>query len=166
MSLRPSPDMSAMKMVCVPSASTTLGPLLLVPAGPDQPRGVEAGVAAQRGVAGEQPVLGHQDVGQPVAGDVDELDVRVRPVEHRQRGEPLQRLEAAVLGPLEEAGIGAGQVDHVEAAAARQVEQPHPGQVGAGRQRGDGLQRPEAGPRRQRSRPAARSGCPALRFRL
>ena len=110
------------------------GALFLVPARPHLLGGVEPRVAAQRGVDGEQAVLGHQDVGQPVAGDVDEGDVRVGPVERRERREPLQRLEGRVLGPLEEARVRAGQVDHVQVPAAGQVEQPDPGQPGAGRQ--------------------------------
>jgi hypothetical protein len=46
--------------------------------------------------AGEESILGDEDVGKAVAGQVDELEIRARLVELRQRPEVLERIERAV----------------------------------------------------------------------
>ena len=51
----------------------------------------------QRRVPGEGVVLGDQNVGDAVAGQVDEPQVRIVPVEHRQRAEGAERPQPASI---------------------------------------------------------------------
>jgi hypothetical protein len=57
----------------------------------------------------------------PIAGDVDERDIRIRSVERRQRGKALERLEARVLRELEVAGVGGHELDQIEPAASEEM---------------------------------------------
>lgn len=60
----------------------------------------------------------------------------------------MERLEARVRRPLEKAGIGVCELDHVETAAGGQVEKLLAGrEIGMRRQCGDGFDRPETSTR-------------------
>ena len=139
---------------------------LLVPAGADLLGVAEAGPGrASRETC--TSVLGDEDVREPVAGHVDEPDVRIRPVDCGQRGELPQRLELPIGGALEVARDGLIERHHVEPPAARQVEQPD---ARGWRQARDGREATvSSGPKRARTAEPP-SGCgtrlAALRFRL
>ena len=74
-------------------------------------------------VPGEDLVLGDQHVGMAVAGEVDELEVRVVPGQAGERLEGGELIPALVLGPLEEAGRGPAEFDQVEVTVAAQVQE-------------------------------------------
>jgi hypothetical protein len=84
-------------------------------------------VLAERRIPSEPLVGGDEDVGQPVAGQVDEADVGVAPRQVRKRAERPERLPAIDLAPLEEAGRRALERNHVELPVAGEIEQPLPG---------------------------------------
>ena len=115
---------------------------------------------------GEDLVLGDQDVGAPVAVQVDEPQVGVVPRRVRQLGEGAERLPARVLGALVEPRGGPGERHQVELPVAGEVQQllAAAAQRGQRRLEADGLERARTGRLpgwacRTRRRPA-RSGCP------
>ena len=58
-----------------------------------------------------------------VAGQVNEPQIRVLPVDVRQRVERRERAPVAIASPLEEAGRGTAELDEVELPVSSQVEE-------------------------------------------
>ena len=138
---------------------------LLVPRGAHLLRGREAGLA-QRRVHRVQAVLGHEDVREAVAGHVDEPDVRVRPVQRRQRGEPAAaaRSPRPAVRSKKPASGSASDTTSRRPLADRSISRTPDRSLREGKA-GDGLQRAETRPRGGRA-VRLRDKVPALRFRL
>src|SRR5205085_8065886 len=75
------------------------------------------------GVPGEHIILADQDVGLAVAGEIDEFQVGVIPVQYGQRGERLQRAPGSIFGSLEEAWGPGVELDQIELPIAGKIEQ-------------------------------------------
>ena len=95
---------------------------LLVPRLEGPPGAAEA-LVAERRVPGERVVTGDQDVGEAVPVEVDHAQVGVVPGDVGVGPERAERLPAALVGPLVEAGHRAAELDQVQVAVAGQVEQ-------------------------------------------
>jgi hypothetical protein len=67
-------------------------------------------------------VLGDQDIGNSVAGDVDEAQVWVFPVLHRQLAEGAEARPAGIEGSFKETGRRRFERDQIEIAVARDIE--------------------------------------------
>ena len=81
-----------------------------------------------------------------VAGEVDELEVRVLPVEVRDVRKGTEGLPVPIVGSLIEAGHGRAQLDEIELAVTGEVEQlPGAAVETAIGPRGKGLDRTQAG---------------------
>src|SRR5689334_7906617 len=77
---------------------------------------------AQRRIEREHIVFRDQNVCLSVAGEIDELQVRLRPVQTWQRLERLERFPIIVDRALEEAGDRRTKVHVIEPAFARDIE--------------------------------------------
>ena len=87
----------------MPSAKTQARPLLLVERLPDLSGRAEARLA-KRWVPAEHFVLGDQDVGVAVAGEIDEPEIGIAQSRSRQRRERREGLPAVVVRALVETG--------------------------------------------------------------
>src|SRR5436190_23169525 len=67
-------------------------------------------------------VFADQHVGVAVAGDIDEFEIGIAPVEDRQRGKWPERLPVLVLGPLEEPRRSSAELGQVELTVAGEIE--------------------------------------------
>ena len=131
-SVRPSPDMSARKIDSVPSANTSFGPFSSSKACGTRCAGPKP-VGGQRSVPPEGVVFADQEVGKPVAGEIDEFEVGVAPVQHRQRLEGSERLPVLILGALEESRASARRSHQVELAVAGKIHQLLPAAAQGGK---------------------------------
>ncbi len=86
----------------------------------------------ERGVPAEGIVFSDQQVGVAVAGEVDELEIGIVPIQDGQRGERREGLPVLVHGALIEAGCGTLELDHVELTVASEIKKlwPPPTQGG------------------------------------
>ena len=143
-SISPSPLRSARCNDCSTFAKTSR-PALLVGEHPAHPlAGREAGFG-QRRVPHEAVVGGGKHVGQPVTGEVDELEVERVPAEVRHSVESTEVGPLARFHPLVETGRHRPKLDQVEPPVPGQVHQelPATSEVGQRRLRGQCAQRSE-----------------------
>src|SRR5262245_11114600 len=118
MSVRPSPEQSAMKIDSVPSAKRIAAPCSS--SNGDEARRPES-LFSQRRVPGERLVAADEDVRVAVAGEIDEPEIRVAPIDHWHRLERRQRLPSLGVRTLVEAGRRALEVDEIELAVAGEI---------------------------------------------
>ena len=85
----------------------------------------------------EHLIIGDEEVGVAVAGQIDEAQIGVLPVEVRQTDECAKSVPAGIVGAGEEPWSRRLKVDQIEVAIAREVQQLLPPAV-QGRQRGAG----------------------------
>ncbi len=86
---------------------------------------------------GEHLVIGDEDVGMTVTGQVDEAQVGVLPVDVRQTAEGAKAIPAGILSARKESWRRRCEFDQIEIAVAREVEELLPSAVQC-RQRGTG----------------------------
>ena len=78
---------------------------------------------SERLVPAECVVLADQDVGAIVAGEVDELEVAIVPIERWQIIKAPECMPTRARGPLEETGIRPAERDEIEVPGAVEIEQ-------------------------------------------
>src|SRR5262245_61628057 len=70
-----------------------------------------------------------------IASEVDEFEIGITPVEHRQRRKGDERFPAVVCGPLEDAWGGTRELDEIQLTVPSEIEQLLPSSP-QGRERG------------------------------
>src|ERR1019366_5713326 len=97
-------------------------PLLLVK-GLQRPLLGPKAIRSQRSVPAESVVFANQQIGETVAGQIDELKVVASPIHNRQRLEGREWLPVSILGALVEPGRRPFEVHQIKLAMAGKVEQ-------------------------------------------
>ncbi len=115
---------------------------MLLRAGGGSDEAVSEAVGAEGGVPGEAVVAVEEDVGESVAGQVDEVEAGCVPVQAGEPGEGGERGPAAVVGAAVVTGCRTGELGEGEPTVPGQVEEP----TAAGRSRTGG-QRVDGGGR-------------------
>src|SRR5262249_6700635 len=77
----------------------------------------------ERRIPSEHVVVCDQHVGMTVAGQVDEAQVRIVPVETRERSETAERKPVSVNGAFVKAGRWSGEIDQIELSVTSQVDE-------------------------------------------
>jgi hypothetical protein len=154
-SVSPSPDMSARKIVSVPSPKRMRGHVLLIRRRRDEVRLAKA-ILAERRVPDEAAFLRDQDVGASVARGSTNRKLASSEGRLGRKPKALRGSQSALLRPFEEAGKRPLELDQVDLAVSRQIEE-FEAPVGKGRCTrycGERFLRREAG-RPSRLRPLA-----------
>ena len=74
-------------------------------------------------IPGDRFIFRDENVGEAVAGEVDEPEIRIVPVDVGKGGEVSELFPVALRRPLVEAGHRAMEINQVQAPVARQVEE-------------------------------------------
>src|SRR5271169_2001932 len=114
----------------------------------DALRGTES-LRRQRIMPAESLVFANQQIGEAVTRQIDELQVRILPVQLRKRGKSLERLPVRVIGAFKESRAGPIKLYKVEFSIPGKIHQLLPS-VAQRRKRGPAHNHPHSAELRQR----------------